>query len=318
MIREGQVLKVSVCVITYNHEKYLRQCLQSIVDQETDFDFEVIVADDCSTDGTRGIIEEFVSKYPNRLRKLFQETNTGGTKNYLDVHHAALGEYIAHMDGDDFALPGKLQKQVDFLDSYQNCVMVGHRVQIINDDGTKILGIKPKGTQPQFSDIERLVRKYIFFNHSSKMYRSSARIFDHSQDTAVIDFLLHVEHASLGQIGFLPDILGSYRKTHGGMTAGTGEQLHWRIGLTLAGYDRARQLGVKEDIVDYGKSRYLIGASALCLSRGDVDGYLRYLNESRKNGKYISVFHAMLFRLRKQTRLLQILFSIRSLISNRL
>ena len=55
--------KVSVCVITFNHEKYIRQCLQSIVDQETNFDFEVIVGDDCSKDGTREVVQEFAGKY---------------------------------------------------------------------------------------------------------------------------------------------------------------------------------------------------------------------------------------------------------------
>jgi len=109
--------KVSVCVITYNQEKYIRQCLQSIVDQETDFDFEVIVGEDCSTDGTRAIVQEFSEKFPNIVKPIYQKKNIdGGGYNFLTVHRAARGEYVAHIDGDDFALPGKLQAQANILE----------------------------------------------------------------------------------------------------------------------------------------------------------------------------------------------------------
>jgi cellulose synthase/poly-beta-1,6-N-acetylglucosamine synthase-like glycosyltransferase len=72
-----QAPKVSVCVVTYNQEKYIGQCLQSVVDQETDFDFEVLVADDCSTDGTRLILHEFANKYPGIVKPILSEVNVG-------------------------------------------------------------------------------------------------------------------------------------------------------------------------------------------------------------------------------------------------
>ena len=113
--------KVSVCVVTYNQEKYIRQCLQSIVDQVTDFDFEIIVADDCSTDGTREIINEFARKYPYIFRLFFHDKNIGALPNFRFVHGKAIGKYIAHMDGDDYVLPGKLQAQANFLDWHKTC-----------------------------------------------------------------------------------------------------------------------------------------------------------------------------------------------------
>lgn len=73
--------KVSVCVVTYNQEKYIRQCLQSIVDQETNFLFEIIVADDCSTDGTAAIIRDFYHKYPSIIKSFFHYRNIGPAKN---------------------------------------------------------------------------------------------------------------------------------------------------------------------------------------------------------------------------------------------
>ena len=74
--------KVSVAVITYNQENYIGECLQSILEQVVDFDFEIIVGDDCSTDETPSIIESFTEKYPHLIRLLCQGENTGGTKNF--------------------------------------------------------------------------------------------------------------------------------------------------------------------------------------------------------------------------------------------
>ena len=94
--------EVSVCVVTYNQEKYITECLQSVVDQETDFDFEVLVGDDCSTDGTRRIVQEFAEKYPDIIKPILHSKNTGAFHNYVSVHNAAMGKYIAHLDGDDY------------------------------------------------------------------------------------------------------------------------------------------------------------------------------------------------------------------------
>lgn len=116
MQANGNSPKVSVCVITYNQEKYLHRCLQSIVDQETDFEFEVIVGDDCSTDGTPMILREFAARYPELIKPIYNENNLGYYKNYALVHAEAQAAYVAHCDGDDFWYPGKLKDQVDFLD----------------------------------------------------------------------------------------------------------------------------------------------------------------------------------------------------------
>jgi glycosyltransferase involved in cell wall biosynthesis len=303
--------KVSVCVITYNQEKYIGLCLQSILDQETDFDFEIIVGDDCSTDGTRRIIEGFAEKFPSLIKPIYQEANTGGTKNYLDVHSAAAGKYVAHMDGDDHALPGKLQRQATFLDQNHDVAFVVHRVNIISDDGKRILGVSPKKRQPLLSDIRRLVREYIFFVHSSKMYRRAENVFERSYDQDIIDFVFHLEHASSGLIGFLPDVLGCHRKRPGSITTRTGPKLYRLFDLTASGFDRALDLGVKSEVVAYGKSRYLAGAAVMCLFTEDMVGFRKYLYASRVDGRYFSCAHAMLFVLKEWDLLLRTLLRIR-------
>lgn len=127
--------KVSVCVISYNQENYIRQCLQSILDQETDFEFELIVGDDFSTDGTASIIQEFVDKYPGKITPIFNKINIGGTRNYISTHLKASGEYIAHVDGDDVVYPGKLQRQADLLDQRSDICLVWHIMKIFDDNG---------------------------------------------------------------------------------------------------------------------------------------------------------------------------------------
>ena len=127
-----QEIKVSVCVVTYNQEQYIAQCLQSLVDQETKFNFEVIVSDDCSTDKTPEIIKNFQERYPDIIKPIFHKRNMGAYKNFIFVHEQAKGKYIAHVDGDDYALPGKLQIQSDYLDENLDCNIVWTRMKVLD------------------------------------------------------------------------------------------------------------------------------------------------------------------------------------------
>ena len=127
--------KVSVCVVTYNQEKYIKDCLESLVTQECNFDFEVIVGEDCSTDNTRAVIQEYVDKYPNIIKPIFHEKNFGASNNFFYTNNIANGKYICHMDGDDYALPNKLQTQVDFMDKTPVCNVCFHRVKVLYPNG---------------------------------------------------------------------------------------------------------------------------------------------------------------------------------------
>ncbi len=206
--------KVSVAVITYNQEKYIRQCLQSIVDQEADFDFEIIVGDDCSTDSTREIVQSFIDKCPTLVRTIFQEKNTGGTKNMIDVHAAARGQYIAHMDGDDFMLPGKLKIQAEALDKNPDCTICAHEVKRYDQRNNCYLPFNPKAI-PKKCDLEYLLMNLPFFAHSSKMYRAECNNGLEFGSEELLDCYFHVHHALTGKILFLNDVLGVNRINFG-------------------------------------------------------------------------------------------------------
>ena len=120
---EQDEIKVSVIVITYNHEKYIRKALDSILMQKVDFKYEILVGDDASIDSTPEIIREYKEKYPEYFNISLREKNLGGTRNSYELMMMAKGDYIANLEGDDYWIDeNKLQKQVDFLEKHDNFV----------------------------------------------------------------------------------------------------------------------------------------------------------------------------------------------------
>lgn len=186
--------KVSVCVVTYNQAAYIRQCLQSVLDQITNFEFELIVGDDCSTDGTRAIVQEFADRHPGVVRPLLHPANVGPFDNYLRVHALATGRYVAHIDGDDYALPGKLQAQADLLDADPMCNVIWHRVDTLHPDGTLRQG-RASAAQSSPLIISRAdqINFILIGAHSSKMYRARPEKLQIPPE-GFTDFYLNVSH----------------------------------------------------------------------------------------------------------------------------
>lgn len=203
--------KVSVCVVTYNHEKYIKECLESIVTQKCDFDFEVIVGDDCSTDNTRVIVQEYADKYPNIVKPIFHEKNLGPQGNYLYIHNIAKGEYIAGIDGDDYALPGKLQAQADFMDKTPDCNICFHRVKALFPDGTiKDDLINYEKIKDGFERKDLLMYMAVAAN-SSKMYKKEVKYFN-IPTFDILDTYANIEQIKDKKAYFTDDkIYGVYR-----------------------------------------------------------------------------------------------------------
>lgn len=271
MVEITRAPKVSVCVITYNHERFIGDCLQSIVDQETGFDVEVIVGDDCSTDKTREIILDFERKYPGKIRPVFQDVNIGsGCNNYRVVHRLARGEYIAHMDGDDMMEPGKLQLQSDFLDQHAECSMVVHGSFKLNLDGSKTL--RQEKERGATGGLDELLEEQCYFTHSSKMYRSWIRDKSEVLDQAAfIDFELHVECAGYGRIGYINMPLVTYRETENSITKSGDERIHQLFRYTLRGYDLAIKHGAAAEKALYAKCAYIYKSAVFFVQRGSVE-----------------------------------------------
>lgn len=193
---------VSVCVVTYNHENYIEQCIESILSQDVNFDFEVIVANDASTDRTLEKLMQLKYKYPQRLRIISHEVNVGPYKNYRHIHQQANGIYIAHCDGDDYWLPGKLQQQVDFLMKNTDCVAVYTNADVIDENGQYIARFNGRNILQKF-DLNYLVAKSNFLCHSSLVYRAELRDKVFPTLDAFVDYHVHINLAKFGLLAYI-------------------------------------------------------------------------------------------------------------------
>ncbi len=129
-------MKVSVFMVTYNHEKFIAQAIESVVCQETDFDWELVIGEDCSTDRTREIVTSYQARYPDRIRLLLPEQNIGVARNALNVLEACSGDYVAILEGDDYwTSPRKLRTQVRFLDQNPSAAGCFSDAAIVDDKG---------------------------------------------------------------------------------------------------------------------------------------------------------------------------------------
>lgn len=127
---------VSVILIAYNHEKYIRTALDSIVMQRVNFDYEVLVAEDCSTDSTPQILKEYAARYPDIFHLILHKKNVGVAQNSRDARRMCRGKYIAVLEGDDFWTdPLKLQKQVEFMESHPEYSACAHEIKFVNENG---------------------------------------------------------------------------------------------------------------------------------------------------------------------------------------
>lgn len=126
---------VSVLMITYDQARFVSQALKSILEQETTFPFEVLVGDDCSTDGTGDRVAQFAAD--ERVRIYHRSQNLGATKNLYDLQMRARGKYLAYLEGDDYwSNPRKLQMQVDFLETHSEFIGCSHRCEIVDEKGS--------------------------------------------------------------------------------------------------------------------------------------------------------------------------------------
>ena len=212
-------MKVSVLVITYNHEKFIAQALDSVLMQETDFIYEIIVGEDCSSDQTRKIVLAYGEKYPDKVRLLLPEQNLGMMYNFITTYRACRGQYIAILEGDDYwTSDRKLQKQVDFLDSHQDCTACFHNVNVVYESDSKKSHPFHHRKLKQYFTLKDVVSRH-FIPTCSTMFRRG--VFDDFPawypSMPMGDWPLHVLHAEKGLIGYIDELLGTYRLHEGGM-----------------------------------------------------------------------------------------------------
>ena len=220
--------RVCVCVVTYNQRAYIETCLRSILDQAGDADMRVVVGDDGSTDGTGDIIRALVADYGPRLVHLRRERNLGAFWNLRDLLARADGEFIARVDGDDYWLPGKLARQLAYLQRHPDCSAVYTNALTV-DEGGRVLGV--------FNDLgdvrlnlATVLRRGNALNNSSVLFRAC-----HGtgwQEGEQIDYQIHLWLARHGWLGHIGEPLAGYRvSTQGSLVLSANEHvrsLYWQ------------------------------------------------------------------------------------------
>lgn len=132
-------LKISIMMLAYNHGKFIEQAIQSILEQNVDFRYEVLIGEDCSTDRTREIAEKYQEMYPDIIKVIKHDKNIGARRNQNLLLRKCAGQYIAILEGDDYWIcRNKLQFQADFLDAHPEYIGVAHNVKAVGDRGEKL------------------------------------------------------------------------------------------------------------------------------------------------------------------------------------
>jgi len=267
--------KVSVLLITYNHEKLIAQAIDSVLMQKTTFPMEVVIGEDCSTDGTRAIVRSYAEKYPELIRPILPEANQGPFQNVMRTLNACRGEYVAGLEGDDYWTdPDKLQIQADFLDHHPECAISFHKVMQVFDDGSR-----PSVEAPDFRKDAAAIEDLLageFGNlipSCSAMWRRGLfdRLPDWVEEVGFSDWVIHVLNAARGHAGFINRCMGVYRIHAGGIWSTQS----WRSVMErwVKAYDYMdRELGGRyHSICVDAKFRRLAGYAVGSVERGEPD-----------------------------------------------
>lgn len=210
-------IMVSINCITYNHEKFIADALESFIMQKVDFDYEILVHDDASTDKTADIVRLYEAKYPNLINAIYQSENihSKGLRSCVYNQRRARGKYIAICEGDDYWTdPYKLQKQVDYMESHPSCSVCVHAGYMVNENKE----MKKRHVRPNIGDKEFTVKEIIL--GGGGLFVTNAMLYVRElglnrpkfyEVSPVCDYPLMVYFALQGSVHYIDEFMSAYR-----------------------------------------------------------------------------------------------------------
>lgn len=205
---------ISVAIVTYNQKEFLRECIESCLSQDYP-NIEIVVADDCSTDGTQEMLFDYKNLHPNKFILKFSDENKGITVNANVAHFACSGKYIAWMGGDDLMLPGKISRQVEYMENNPNCTICYHDLDVFDSASGRTNFYFSRHFKPREGRVDQCIKYGTFNGASSTMVRAERAPkegFDLRLPVAS-DWLYWVESlANGGTINYIEEVLGRYRR----------------------------------------------------------------------------------------------------------
>lgn len=267
--------KVSVLLITYNHGPYIAQSIEGVLMQRTTFPIEVVIGEDCSTDGTRSIVAEYQARYPETIRALLPERNQGPFRNVAATLQACRGQYVASLEGDDYWTdPNKLQIQADFLDSHPDCSICCHNALMISQDGRWPSREVPAEKPAPLTTIEDLIlSNETFIQTCTSLWRRG--LFEYvpewTEDVGFSDWIINILNAAHGHIGFLDRCMAVYRLHDGGIWS--TRSMSVRVDAWTKAYDYINAyLGYRYDKqITLARFRRLYTHALNCIANGEPD-----------------------------------------------
>ena len=230
-------IKVSVVMITYNHERFIAQAIEGVLMQRTDFVIELVIGEDCSTDGTRAIVRSYGERYPERIRLILPERNQGARTNFAETLSACRGQYIAICEGDDYWTDSlKLQKQVDFLESHPNCSLCFHKVLIVYEDGS--------APSTEFGPKERKATYSLEDFLNADLMQTASLVFRRDAlgeyppwyyQVPIGDWVGITLLGQHGDMGYIDEVMSVYRRHSGGIWSGQSKTVQVQQQLVTLG-----------------------------------------------------------------------------------
>jgi glycosyltransferase involved in cell wall biosynthesis len=214
-------MKISVCIATYNHEHFIRECLDGVVAQQVNFDYEIVIGEDASTDNTLAICQEYASKYPALIKLLTTPVNLGMLQNGMRTAAAATGKYIAICEGDDYWTdPGKLQRQYDFLEGHPEYSMIAENGLVLNTYEGKEFRFNTRD-EGDLEIIDLLGKR--LFPTASVLFRAQYIRENFKQPQHGGDTFLWCYLATRGKVRYLPIVSSVYRRGLQGVVLSTNK-----------------------------------------------------------------------------------------------
>jgi glycosyltransferase involved in cell wall biosynthesis len=226
---------VSIMSLAYNHEAYFEKAIESWLMQKVNFDFEIVIAEDHSTDRTREIVFSYAEKYPDIIRVITSESNVGMKKNAQRAMLACRGKYLALCEGDDYWIdPLKLQKQTDFMEANPDFSICFHDALLLWDDKSKPPAYFVPKDLKEVTSTEDVIENY-YIPTASMLLRTDLNMdlpdwFKHVYNG---DWGLQLILSTKGKIKYFDEIMSVYRKNAGGLSGGIGKNAEFVNGKKI-------------------------------------------------------------------------------------
>ena len=281
-------MKVSIWMSAYNHEKYISQCLDSVLAQKTDFDFEIVLGEDFSKDRTREIVIEYKNRYPDKFKLYLPEKNIGMMEMDIATWNLCTGEYIALLNGDDYWTDeNKLQVQADFLDNNPDAVMCYHKAKVENET----TGYVFETVYPESG--EELNAEYLLLGYNpvmtpTVMIRNILDVPDYYRELPYGDMPLYLLLSQKGKIKYIDRLMSLYRIHPSGQWQ--GESVYNNLLKDIKFYEIMNEkLDYKyEDLINKIFSQRYFDLTLHSIERNDTEKAKKYYSKLLEKNKNFS------------------------------